>query len=113
MSQVTHLPGGDGLELAPGVAMRPLFGEKAMLNMIDFEPEAKVPLHSHPHEQLGLVLEGTLVMVIDGVEHRLRPGDAYQIPGGVEHGAWTEGEPCRVLDVFHPVREDYRERAGG
>jgi quercetin dioxygenase-like cupin family protein len=113
VSRVSHLPDEDGLELAPGVAMRPLFGEKAMLNMVDFEPKAKVPLHSHPHEQLGLVLEGSLVLVIGGLEHRLRPGDAYAIPGGVEHGAWTEDEPCKVLDVFHPVREDYRERAGG
>jgi quercetin dioxygenase-like cupin family protein len=113
VSQVVHLAGGEALELAPGVRMRPLFGEGAMLNLLDFEPDAQVPQHSHPHEQLGLVIEGVLMLAIDGVEHRLRPGDGYQIPGGVEHGAWTEGEPCRVLDVFQPVREDYRERAGG
>jgi quercetin dioxygenase-like cupin family protein len=113
VSQVVHLGDGDALELVPGVSMRPLFGQGAMLNLLDFEADSAVPAHSHPHEQLGLVIDGALVLAIDGVEHRLRPGDGYQIPGGTEHAAWTEAEPCRVLDVFQPVREDYRERAGG
>jgi len=50
------------------------------------------------------------VLRIDGVEHRLPAGHGYQIPGGVTHAAWAEGGLCRVLDVFHPVREDYRQR---
>jgi uncharacterized cupin superfamily protein len=58
-----------------------------------------------------MVLEGELVLRIDQVEHRLRSGHGYQIPGGTAHAAWTDkGTSCRVLDVFHPVREDYRER---
>ena len=82
-----------------------------MLNLLDFEPGARVAEHSHPHEQLGLVVDGELVLAIAGTEHRLRAGQAYQIPGGVGHAAWTEeGRRCRVLDVFQPVREDYRER---
>ncbi len=80
-----------------------------MLNMIELEPGAVVDEHSHPHEQLGLVVDGVLVLRIDGVEHRL-PAGHYQIPGGVPHAALAEGGLCRVLDVFHPVREDYRQR---
>lgn len=112
MTQVVDLAGTQGHELAPGIRMRPLFGAGAMLNLLEFEPHSSVPPHSHPHEQLGLLLEGALVLAIDGVQHRLAPGNAYQIPGGIEHAAWTEEEGCRVLDVFQPVREDYRERAG-
>ena len=111
MTQVVALRSAPPLELAPGVTMRPLFGEGAMLNLLAFEAGARVPEHDHPHEQLGYVLEGELVLAIDGVEHRLRPGDAYTIPGSVRHGAGCD-EPCVVLDVFQPVREDYRERAG-
>jgi len=114
VSQVADLRAQGWLELAPGVRMSPLFGEGAMLNLLDFEPGAVVPEHSHPHEQLGIVVEGELVLKIDGVEHRLAPGHAYQIPGGVPHAAWTEeGKRCRVLDVFCPVREEYRELAAG
>lgn len=98
-------------ELAPGIRMSPLFGEGAMLNLLEFEPGAHVSEHAHPHEQLGMVLEGELVLQIEGVDHRLRPGHGYQIPGGISHAAWTEdGKRCRVLDVFQPVREDYRQR---
>jgi quercetin dioxygenase-like cupin family protein len=111
VSRVEPLHSAPAHPLADGVSMRPLFGEAAMLNLIEFEPGARVPEHSHPHEQLGYVLEGTLVLRIAGVEHRLAPGHAYAIPGGVEHAAWSE-ERCLVLDVFHPVREDYRERVG-
>ena len=44
--------------------------------------------------------------------HELAPGDAYRIPGGTEHAARTDGR-CLVLDVFQPVREDYRARVDG
>ena len=99
-------------ELAPGVSARPLFGDGAMLNLVELEPGAGVPTHSHPHEQLGHVLEGELELTIAGEPHVLVPGDAFQIPGGVEHSARSE-HGCLVMDVFQPVREDYRERADG
>ena len=99
-------------ELAPGVSRRPLFGAGAMLNLIEFEPGAAVPVHDHPHEQLGYVLEGELRLTIAGKEHVLGPGDAYHIPGGAEHAATADGS-CLVLDVFQPVREDYRARVVG
>jgi quercetin dioxygenase-like cupin family protein len=97
-------------ELAPGVNGRPLFGEGAMINLIEFEPGSTVPLHSHPHEQLGMCLRGTQVLVVDGVEHPIGPMEAYVIPGGVEHSAFCGPDGATVLDVFQPVREDYRTR---
>ena len=106
---VVRLRESEPLELAAGVTMRPLFGDGAMLNLLEFEPGAAVPAHAHPHEQLGHVLEGELTLTIDGAEHVLGPGDAYQIPGGVEHAARAAGR-CLVMDVFQPVREDYRSR---
>ena len=97
-------------ELAAGVVGRPLFGEGAMLNLIEFEPGATVPPHSHEHEQLGLVVRGTQVLIVDGVEHVMGPMHGYVLPGGVEHSAYCGPEGALVLDVFRPVREDYRER---
>lgn len=112
MSQVERLADAPPHPLAAGVTMRPLFGDAAMLNLLEFEPGAQVPPHDHSHEQLGYVIDGELVLTIDGVEHRLGPGAAYAIPGGVEHAASSEGR-CLVLDVFQPVREDYRQRVLG
>ena len=96
--------------LADGVSGRPLFGEGAMLNLIEFESDAVVPLHSHPHEQLGIVLRGMQALVVDGVPHELGPMEGYALPGGVEHSAYCGPEGALVLDVFRPVRDDYRER---
>lgn len=100
----------DAFQLAEGVDGRPLFGEGAMINLIEFEPGAVVPLHSHPHEQLGIVLRGVQVLVIDGEEHPLGPMEGYVLPGGIEHSAHCGPEGATVVDVFQPVREDYRER---
>ena len=97
-------------DLAPGVSGRPLFGAGAMINVIEFAPDATVALHSHPHEQLGLCLRGVQVLVVDGVEHPIGPMEGYVLPGGVEHSAYCGPEGALVLDVFRPVREDYRER---
>lgn len=108
MTKVVAFVRGGGRELAPGTTMQPLFGDGAMLNLLELVPEALVPVHAHEHEQLGLVLEGELVLTVAGVEHVLHPDDAYQIPGGVEHSARGGPEGARVLDVFRPVREDYR-----
>jgi quercetin dioxygenase-like cupin family protein len=96
--------------LADGVEGRPLFGEGAMLNLIEFEPGAVVPLHEHEHEQLGIVLRGMQALVVNGEAHELGPLQGYVLPGGVPHSAYCGPEGATVLDVFRPVREDYRER---
>jgi quercetin dioxygenase-like cupin family protein len=97
-------------ELAAGVSGRPLFGRGAMLNLIEFEPGATVPLHNHAHEQLGIVLRGMQALVVAGMAHELGPMDGYVLPGGVEHSAYCGPEGALVLDVFQPVREDYLAR---
>lgn len=99
--------------LAAGVDARPLFGDGAMINLIEFEPGAEVPLHSHPHEQLGLVLRGMQALVVDGVAHELGPMEGYVLPGHVEHSAYCGPEGATVIDIFCPVREDYHERWAG
>ena len=96
--------------LVAGVEGRPLFGSGTMINLLEFEPGAVVPLHSHLHEQLGIVLRGMQALVVDGVTHELGPMDGYALPGGIEHSAHCGPEGATVIDIFSPVREDYRER---
>ncbi len=97
-----------GFELAPGATARALFGERAMLNLVEMEPGATVPAHSHPHEQLGLILRGSMTMAIGGEPHELGELDAYAVPPHVEHGGVAGPAGAVLLDVFAPVREDYR-----
>jgi hypothetical protein len=49
-------------------------------------------------------------LVVDGEAHELGPLQGYVLPGGVPHSAYCGPEGATVLDVFRPVREDYRER---
>lgn len=105
-----HFDAVRAFELVAGVTGRPLFGELGMINLIEFEAGATVPLHSHPHEQLGIVLRGMQALVVDGVARELGPLEGYVLPGSVEHSAYCGPEGALVLDVFAPVREDYRER---
>lgn len=92
----------------PGVDIHTVAGEQIMLSHVEFEPHAVVQPHSHPHEQMGLLLEGELTFVINGQRQLVRPGDMWRIPGGVEHSAIAGDHPVKALDVFHPIREDYR-----
>ncbi|MGI9657633.1 MAG: cupin domain-containing protein [Gaiellaceae bacterium] len=106
--QIAKIHALRGARVADGVQIKALFGDAAMLNLVELEPNASVPLHSHPHEQLGYVVSGEIVMTIAGEDHTLGPGAAYTIPGDTEHAGAAGPEGCAVLDFFHPIREDYR-----
>ena len=92
----------------PGVDLYTTAGEQIMLSLVEFEPHAVVESHSHPHEQMGLLIEGVLTFTIDDQVHTVRPGQMWRIPGGVVHKAVAGDQPVKALDVFHPIREDYR-----
>jgi len=96
-----------GREIAKGVTIHPLAGERVMFTYVELAPHSTVPNHTHPHEQLGVVLEGELEMEIAGERRTLKPGDAYMIPGGVPHAASTGKARALVLDIFHPLRAEY------
>jgi quercetin dioxygenase-like cupin family protein len=92
----------------PGVHLRSCSADKMMLSIVDLEPKSVVAEHSHPHEQVGMVLAGRLVFTIDGETKTLGPGEVYRIPGGVKHKVVTLDEPSKALDIFTPPREEYR-----
>lgn len=95
-------------EIAPGVRARTFWQKKMLLSVVDLDAHAVVPMHSHQHEQCGAVLIGELEMTIAGETRMLKPGDCYVIPGRTEHAAKAGEEPARVVDVFAPVREEYK-----
>jgi quercetin dioxygenase-like cupin family protein len=103
-SEISEL---DGFEPILGVQMNMLAGARAMLNWVRIEPGGKVPAHSHPHEQLGYVIEGTIILRIGDETREIGPSTCYVIPGGVEHEGTGGPQGCLVMDVFSPPREDY------
>ena len=91
-----------------GASIRTLHGEKVMMSFVNLQPHSVVVEHSHPHEQMGMVLEGTFELSIDGDSRILKKGDAYLIPSNVKHSARAFEEPAVALDIFSPPREDYK-----
>lgn len=102
-----HLADVEPRELVPGHHGRFIHSEHTTHVYWTISEGAQLPEHSHPHEQIVNMLEGTYELVVDGEKHVLSAGDVLVIPGGAVHsgGAHTD---CRILDVFSPVREEYR-----
>ncbi len=92
----------------PGMIRQVLaHSEKLMLVRHFFESGWAGARHSHPHEQLVYVARGAIRVDVGGEIFAARAGDSFVVAGGVEHQAWAL-EESEVLDVFTPVREDYR-----
>lgn len=92
----------------PGVHIATAACEKMMLSVVEIEPHAVVEEHQHPHEQVGMLLAGEAIFYIGGEEKTLRAGDLYRIPGNTRHKVVALGGPVKALDIFAPVREEYR-----
>jgi quercetin dioxygenase-like cupin family protein len=93
--------------MAPGVVRRSIVhGERTSLHELHIGKDAVVPLHTHPHEQIGYVASGRVVFELDGEKRELGAGDAYCVPGEVPHGV-VALEDCVCIDIFSPVRTEY------
>jgi len=104
------VPGADvdATEAVPDVHLSRLAaGEETSVQGFRIDPGAEVPEHSHPHEQAGVIVRGTLTFRVDGEELRVGPGDTYVISGDEPHGVINESEEAVVgYDVFSPPRTD-------
>jgi len=96
------------IQLFDGVKIRTAFGEKIMMSFVYFEPDSLVPEHSHPHEQMGTVMEGKFELIVDGNSKIVEKGDVYLVPSNVKHSAKSLDEPAVALDIFSPPREEYK-----
>ena len=95
--------------LTAGAEIQPFAGGKMMGVWVTIEPNIDYPHHQHPHEQMGILLDGSLELTMGDETRVLRPGDAYSIPPYLPHKARTFDEGCVVFDVFSPPREDYKQ----
>ncbi len=95
------------IELAPGARARTPYGSQLMLSYLELDEGCRIPRHSHPHEQAGMMLKGKLELTIGDESRLCHPGDLFIIPPNTPHEAQPVDGPAVVLDVFSPVREDY------
>jgi quercetin dioxygenase-like cupin family protein len=96
------------VEMVPGVMRRTLCeSERMMLIEVTLERGAVVPLHTHPHEQIGYLASGRVLFEAGDERRELFAGDSWLVPSNMPH-AVTALEPSVAIDVFSPPREEYR-----
>ncbi len=103
-----HMPDLAGLEAAPGVLLRPFWGERLMASYVTFAPDSIAPLHQHDQEQLSLVLKGRLFFTVGDQSQWMDVGDVVSIPPGVPHSATAGPDGALAVDMFSPPREGFQ-----
>jgi quercetin dioxygenase-like cupin family protein len=83
-------------------------GEKMMMALNATLPGHSVPIHSHKHEQIGMVYGGKAKLRIGAEERIVEKGDFYRIPANTPHcDTCLSKEPFVMLDIFYPIRNDF------
>jgi quercetin dioxygenase-like cupin family protein len=86
-------------------------GQNMTVQWSRWEPGASAPEHTHPHEQIGICLEGQIVVTINGQEFVVNAGEFYYIPPNAPHTERNDGEiPAVLTDFFSPIRSDLLQR---
>ena len=98
---------GKTRELAEGIRLTTkVHGDETLMAHFQINKGAKIPVHSHPHEQTGIMISGRLRFVVDGESRDVEAGDSWCFKGEIEHSAEAL-EDSVIIEVFSPVREDY------
>jgi quercetin dioxygenase-like cupin family protein len=78
------------------------------VTLFKMDPGNVGALHSHPHAQYGMCLEGSGTFTIGGTEFKVKKGDGWYIPPGIQHGLRVDSsQSATVIDFFTPHREDF------
>lgn len=92
----------------PGFHGRFIHSEHMSFVLWRLEAGAVLPEHAHPHEQVVHVFSGELEMTVAGETTSCGPGTVLVIPPHARHSGRVLSD-ASVMDVFSPVREDYRD----
>jgi quercetin dioxygenase-like cupin family protein len=100
------------LQIAEGVIARAVTAGTVTVLYAKLTAGAILPEHSHHNEQVVNVIEGELELTVDGQTFSLVPGKVMILPPNIPHSGRAASD-CRVIDVFHPVREDFKGTSFG
>ncbi len=94
-------------ELVAGIEGYYAHGNELTFGYVEIKAGSNLPAHHHVHEQITYIIEGQLDMMIGGEPYSLTPGMYHVIPSNMPHSAIAVTD-CKAIDVFNPVREDYK-----
>jgi quercetin dioxygenase-like cupin family protein len=90
-----------------GIERQMVVGENVMICRFRFAPFLVTAEHSHPHEQMTLVIQGKVRFFIEGEERVVSPGNVLHFPPNSRHGATMMEDEVILIDIFSPIREDF------
>jgi quercetin dioxygenase-like cupin family protein len=108
VSAFDHLDAIAPIGIWDGVLARTIDGRSCSIGVVELDPNSIVAEHSHPNEQLGLVVSGSVSFRVSDEERELGPGGTWCIPPNVPHEVHTGPNGAVVIDVFCPPREDWK-----
>jgi quercetin dioxygenase-like cupin family protein len=83
--------------------------ERVLISFIENPPGCVFPEHSHPSEQILIILEGEEDHVCAGERFLMKAGDVCIHPPNAMHGGETK-TGFKGIDIFVPPREDWLEK---
>lgn len=92
---------------AEGIERQMIVGKHIMICRFRFAPFLVTPEHTHPHEQMTLVMQGNVKFFIEGEPRIVSPGSVLHFPPNNRHGATMLDEEVILIDIFSPIREDF------
>lgn len=107
MENLRDLSELEAIAVWEGIRARRVEGDQVTLAIVELDPDAVVPEHTHPAEQNGMVIRGEMRFRVGDEEGLLGPGGTWRILGGVPHTATAGPEGAVVIDVFSPIRSDW------
>jgi mannose-6-phosphate isomerase-like protein (cupin superfamily) len=99
-----------GPTLPAGMTRRGIMLGDVMLALHGANAGLKPEPHTHPNDQIAIMIKGRMLMEIDGEQRIMAPGEFAYVPRNVVHRIQTLDEDAIVLDVFCPPREDIARR---
>lgn len=94
-------------EIVPGFFARFVHSENMTFAYWRVEAGASLPEHTHPHEQVFNITDGEFQLTIEGETRIMVPGEMAIIPGNAPHTGKAI-TACKLIDVFHPIRQEYK-----
>jgi quercetin dioxygenase-like cupin family protein len=83
--------------------------ERVLISFIENPPGCVFPQHSHPSEQILIILEGEEDHICGKEKFLMKAGDICVHPPNVMHGGETK-TGFKGIDIFVPPREDWLEK---
>ena len=93
--------------IAEGFSRQLFTGDDIMLAMNHLELSMSTMPHTHPHDQITCIIEGTCEFTLDQEKSIMNVGDMIHVPSGISHNIMPVGGSAKVLDIFSPIREDF------